>query len=102
MDGIAAGGGPIDVGCVRRWPRLKVRRWPWLNVVTVMLVVTIHRFLSDAVACKADRERDRSNKAFDHGSMFPIERSSSNVMRTRRSISLSSVGTASLTGLEVL
>jgi hypothetical protein len=71
MDGIAAGGGPIDVGCVNRWLRLKVRRWPRLNVVTVMLVVTMHRFPSDGVACKADSESDRSDKAFDHGLSSP-------------------------------
>jgi hypothetical protein len=70
-------------------------------VVAVMMVVT-GGFPRDRVARKADRQSDRSDKAFDHGSMFPIEKSSSNVMRTRRSISLLSVGTASLIGLEVL
>jgi hypothetical protein len=70
--------------------------------VAVMTMVTRRRFLSDGVSRKADRESDRSDKAFDHGSMFPIERSSSTMMRTQRSISLVSVGTASLIGLEVL
>ena len=72
MGGIAAGGGPIDrgrVGCVRGWPRLKVRRRPRLkHVVAVMTVVTMHRLLSDGGARKADRQSDRSDNAFDHGS----------------------------------
>jgi hypothetical protein len=68
MDGIAPGWGPIGVGCVKSWPRLKVRRGPRLNVVAVMLVITRRRFASDGVACKADRESDRNGKAFDHGS----------------------------------
>jgi len=40
--------------------------------MTLMVVVTMHRFLGDGVARKADRQSDRSDKAFDHGSMFPM------------------------------
>ena len=81
MGGIAAGGGPIDRGvdCVKRWPRLKVRRWPRLKYVVgvmmvVAMVVAMHRFLSDGVVRKADHQSDRSDQAFDHGLMFPIEK----------------------------
>jgi hypothetical protein len=35
--------------------------------VAVMMVVTMHRFLSDGVAGKSDRQSDRRDKAFDHG-----------------------------------
>jgi hypothetical protein len=104
MSGVAAGGGPIDRGVdsvsrwprlnisrwprlkVSRWPRLKVSRWPRLKhvVVAVMMMVTMCRFLSDGVARKADRQSDRSDKAFDHGPMFSIER--------WRSIAASSTG----------
>ena len=68
MGGIAAGGGPIDRGvdCVKRWPRLKVRRWPRLKYVVGVMMVTMYRFLSDGVVRKADRQSDRSDKAFDH------------------------------------
>jgi hypothetical protein len=41
--------------------------------MAVMVVVTMHRFLGNGVARKADCECDRSDKAFHHGSMFPIE-----------------------------
>ena len=55
--------------------RLKVRRWPRLkHVVGVMIVVAMRRFLSDGVARKADHQGDRSDNAFDHGLMFPIEK----------------------------
>jgi hypothetical protein len=86
VGGIAAGGGPIDRGgveCVRRWPRLKVRRRPRLKVrrwtrlkhfAAVMMVVTMHRFLSNGIARRNDRQSDRSDKAFDHGSMFPAQK----------------------------
>jgi hypothetical protein len=85
MDGIAAGGRPIDRGvvCVRRWrrlevrrrPRLKVRKWPRLTqVVVVMMVVTMRRFLSEGIARKAGRQSDRSDKAFDHQSVFPMRK----------------------------
>jgi hypothetical protein len=95
MSGVAAGGGPIDRGVdsvsrwprlnISRWPRLKVSRWPRLkHVVAVMMMVTMYRFLSDGVARKADRQSDRSDKAFDHGPMFSIE--------IRRSIAASSTG----------
>jgi hypothetical protein len=70
--------------------------------VAVMIVVTMHRFLSGGVARMANRQSNRDDKALDHGSIFPTERSSSNVMRTRCSISLLLVGTASLIGLVVL
>jgi hypothetical protein len=53
-------------------------------VVAVMMMVTMYRFLSDCVARKADRQSDRSNEAFDHGSMFSIER--------RQSVAASSTG----------
>jgi hypothetical protein len=33
----------------------------------VTVVVTVRRFLSDGVVRKADRQNDRSDKAFDHG-----------------------------------
>jgi len=67
MDRIAARGGPIrrGTGCLRRWPRLQ-------HVLAVMMV-TMPRVLSDGVARKAHRQTDRDDKAFDHGSMFPIE-----------------------------
>ena len=85
MNGIAAGGRPIDrvVVCVRGWPRLKVRRrprlkvrkWPRLTqVVVVMMVVTMRRFLSEGLARKAGRQSDRSDKAFDHQSVFPMRK----------------------------
>jgi hypothetical protein len=35
--------------------------------VAVMMVVTMRRFLSDGVTRKADRQSDRSDKAFHHG-----------------------------------
>jgi len=73
MDGIAAGGGPKNVRRLGSWPRLKVSRWPWLNVVAMMLVVTMRGFLSDRVARKADRQGGRNDKAFDHGSMLRTE-----------------------------
>jgi hypothetical protein len=64
--GKAAAGGPLGrgVGCIRRWPRLN-------HLVALTVVVTKHRFLSDGVACKSHRQSDRSDKAFDHGSMLP-------------------------------
>ena len=64
--GKAAAGGPLGrgVGCIRRWPRLN-------HLVALTVVVTMHRFLSDGVACKSDRQSDRRDKAFDHGSMLP-------------------------------
>jgi hypothetical protein len=64
--GKAAAGGPLGrgVGCI--WPRLN-------HLVALTVVVTMHRFLSDGVARKADCECDRSDKASHHGSMFPIE-----------------------------
>jgi hypothetical protein len=34
--------------------------------VALTVVVTMHRFLSDGVACKSDRQSDRRDKAFDH------------------------------------
>jgi hypothetical protein len=86
MDGIAAGGRPIDVGRLKSRsprnvsgrPRLKIRRWPLHvrrqprpNMVMVMLAVTRRPFLSDRVVCKADRHSDRSDKALDHGSALP-------------------------------
>jgi hypothetical protein len=85
MDGISAGRRPIDRGvvCVRGWPRLKVRRrprlkvrkWPRLTqVVVVMMVVTMRRFLSEGIARKAGRQSDRSDKAFDHQSVFPMRK----------------------------
>jgi hypothetical protein len=80
MNGIAAGGGPMDVRSLSRWrrniarrARLKVGRWPGRNVVTLMLVVTMRWFLGDRVARKADRHSDRSDKALDHGSMLLME-----------------------------
>jgi hypothetical protein len=95
MGGVPAGGRPIDRGVdsVSGWPRLNISRWPGLNisrwprlkhVVAVMMMVTMYRFLSDCVARKADRQSDRSNEAFDHGSMFSIER--------RQSVAASSTG----------
>jgi hypothetical protein len=66
LDGVEAGKvaaeGPLGsgVGCVRRWPRLN-------HLVALTVVVTMHRFLSDGVACKSDRQSDRRDKAFDHG-----------------------------------
>jgi hypothetical protein len=39
--------------------------------VALTVVVTMHRFLSDGVARKSHRQSDRTNKAFDHGSMLP-------------------------------
>jgi hypothetical protein len=66
LDGVEAGkvaaGGPLGrgVGCIRRWPRLN-------RLVALTVVVTMHRFLSDGVACKFDRQSDRRDKAFDHG-----------------------------------
>jgi hypothetical protein len=83
MNWIAAGGGPIDggAGCVRRGAECvkrgaeRVRRWPRLkHVVAVVMVVTMRRFPSDRVARKADRQSDRSDKAFDHGSTLLIEK----------------------------
>ena len=35
-------------------------------------MVTMHRFLSDGVARKADRQSDPRDKAFDHGTMLPV------------------------------
>src|SRR5271165_6547421 len=66
MDGIASGGGPIGRGAERisGWPRLK-------PMVALMMGVARRRFLSDGGARKADRQSDRSDKAFDHGAMFP-------------------------------
>jgi hypothetical protein len=52
---------------------LKIGRWPGRNVVTLMLAVTMRRFLSDRVARKANRQSDRSERAFDHGSMLLME-----------------------------
>lgn len=84
VGGIAAGGGPIDRGVdsIPRWPqrifrswaRLKARRLPRLKHVAagMMAVVTVYPVLSDGGARKADRETDPSDKAFDHGSIFPI------------------------------
>src|SRR5271166_1622701 len=72
MDGIAPGGGPIDrgIGCVRSWSRLKVRICPRLkHVVAVIMVVTMRGFPSEGAARETDRQSDRSDKAFDHGSM---------------------------------
>jgi hypothetical protein len=43
-------------------------------VAAVMMVVTMRRFLSDRVARKGDRQSGRSDKTFDHGSMFPTEK----------------------------
>jgi hypothetical protein len=62
--GKAAAGGPLGrgVGCI--WPRLN-------HLVALTVVVTMHRFLSDGVARKSHRQSDRSDKAFDHGSMLP-------------------------------
>src|ERR1700737_653427 len=83
MDGIAAGGGPIDGGaeCVRRGAECvkrgaeRLRRWPRLkHVVAVMMGGTRRRFPSDRVGPKADRQSDRSDKAFDHGPMLLIEK----------------------------
>src|SRR5271166_4931367 len=63
--GKAAAGGPLGggAGCIRRWPRPN-------HLMALMVVVTMHRFLGDGVARKADCECDRSDKAFHHGSMF--------------------------------
>ena len=84
MGGVAAGGGPIDRGVdsVSGWPRLNISRWPGLNIsrwprlkhVVAVMMVTMCRFLSDCGARKADRQSDRSDETFDHGSMFSIER----------------------------
>jgi hypothetical protein len=41
--------------------------------VALTVVVTMHRFLSDGVACKSDRQSDRRDKAFDHGSVGLIK-----------------------------
>jgi hypothetical protein len=64
--GKAAAGGPLSrgVGCIRRWLRLN-------HLVALMVVVTMHRLLSDGVARKSHRQSDRSDKFFDHGSMLP-------------------------------
>jgi hypothetical protein len=67
LDGVEAGkvaaGGPLGrgVGCIRRWARLN-------HVVALTAVVTMQRFLRAGVVRKADRQSDRSDKAFDHGS----------------------------------
>src|SRR5271165_7203573 len=78
MDGIAAGRGPKDRGSaerVRRWLRLNVRRRPRLKqVVAVVMMVTVRRFLSDGESRKADRQSGRSDKAFDHGSTLPANK----------------------------
>jgi hypothetical protein len=70
MNGIAAGGGPVNIGLVRRRRRLEIRRRRRLNVVTLVSVVT---FPSDSVARKANRHSDRSDKALDHGPMLLVE-----------------------------
>jgi len=78
MDGIAAGRGPKDRGSaerVRRWLRLNIRRRPRLKqVVAVVMMVTVRRFLSDGESRKADRQSGRSDKAFDHGSTLPANK----------------------------
>jgi hypothetical protein len=43
-------------------------------VVVVMMVVTMRRFLSEGLARKAGRQSDRSDKAFDHQSVFPMRK----------------------------
>jgi len=42
--------------------------------MTLMVVVTMRRFLGDGVARKADRQSDRSDKALDHGSTLAIKK----------------------------
>ena len=84
MGGVAAGGRPIDRGVdsvsgwlrlnISRCPALNISRWPRLKHVVAVMMVTMYRFLSDCGARKADRQSDRSDEAFDHGSMFSIER----------------------------
>jgi hypothetical protein len=39
----------------------------------MMLVVTMRRFLTDRVVRNADRQSDRSDKAFDHRSTLLME-----------------------------
>jgi hypothetical protein len=41
--------------------------------VAVMVLVTMDRFLGNGVACKSDRQSDRRDKAFDHGTPRIIE-----------------------------
>lgn len=44
------------------------------HVAAVVMVVTMHRFLSDGGARKADRQSDCNDKTFDHGSRFPTRK----------------------------